>query len=278
MEGRGVVIHNVCPMRAEPSGEAEQVSQAIFGETVRIVGQSGAYVRIQTPDAYEGWVLQKHLAPLSGGGAYPEASRAAAVASLFLPVLPQPSEGSERITLLTLGTLLEVVQPDAAPGYCSVKLPDGRIAYVAASGLTDPPAPAKDLGRSLVEAARKLIGVPYLWGGRTPFGMDCSGFVQRLYWLCGTTIPRDAHEQAASNAFEEVDLGDAQGGDLLFFGSGTGMDREGITHVGMCLGDGRFIHSAGAFGVIVTPMDDPGYRAMFRCARRMHAAAQKPAS
>lgn len=270
---QAVVARNVCAMRAAPDGSAEQVSQAIFGEMVRILDTEGPYARIQTPDAYEGWMLERCLCTPGSGGIYPEPSRAAAVACLFAPVFREPSDAAERVTLLTLGSLVEVTEREAAPGYSAVKLPDGTAAYLAASALMEPPVPPKDLEGSLVQAALGLIGVPYLWGGRTPFGMDCSGFVQRVYWLCGHTIPRDAHEQAAFAGFEEADASDARAGDLIFFGRGHTMDRSGITHVGMCLGDGRFIHSAGSFGVIVTSMDDPEYRAIYRCSRRLRGSA-----
>jgi len=268
-----VVTQNVSPMRAQPTTDAEQVSQAIFGEVVRVLAQDGAYARIQTPDAYEGWIFAEHLVPLTEGDTYPAPTCAAAVASLFLPLLREPSEHAEAITILTLGTMLQVAQRDARSGYCAVSLPGGGTGYVEAAGLMDPPvAPVADTAACLAQAGKKLIGVPYLWGGRTPFGMDCSGFIQRIFFLCGRTIPRDAHDQAGFAAFDAVDLRDVRQGDLLFFGRGEGMDRMGITHVGMCLGDGRFIHSAGSWGVTTTSMDDPHYLAIYRCARRLRSA------
>src|SRR5262249_23980249 len=96
-------------------------------------------------------------------------------------------------------------------------------------------------GWSLVERIRDLLGTPYLWGGRTPHGFDCSGLVQQLLAEQGIALPRDAHDQYLAT---RVDLGakGPQGGDLVFFGRGRGR----MQHVALVLGDGYYVHARGS--------------------------------
>lgn len=271
MDARAVVRHNVVSMRKEPDGRSEQVSQAIFGETVRLLRDEGEFTEIQSPDSYHGWVLTRHLVVLETGERYPDPTRAAMVAPLFLPVFRDASGQSERMTLLTLGTAVELAAGDASAQYYPIRLPDGGVGYLEGGALIVPqyPPPAS-LGPNLVVVARGLIGVPYLWGGRTPFGIDCSGFTQRVYWLCGHVIPRDAYQQAAWERFAPVDRDDLRAGDLLFFAGNEDPQNRVITHVGMALGDGRFIHAAGGIGVTIMPLDTPPYDRQFWGARRFH--------
>jgi hypothetical protein len=264
---RAVVTHNVTAMRAEPREKAEQTSQVLFGETVRILRDQDDFTEVNSPDGYKGWALRRHLSILETGERYPAVDRAAMVAPLFLPVFREPSGQSERITLLTLGTAVELGQGSAEAVYYPINLPGGGIGYLEGGALIVPRyPPIEKLGPNLAVVARGMIGVPYWWGGRTPFGLDCSGFVQRVYWLCGHTIPRDAYQQAASALFAPVERGDLQPGDLVFFQGGDPRGR-GITHVGIALGENNFIHASGDLGVAITPLDSPPYNAQYRFAR-----------
>lgn len=269
---RAVVTHNVTAMRAEPRDRAEQVSQVLFGETVRILRDEGGFTEVNSPDSYQGWVLRRHLSILETGERYPAPDRAAMVAPLFLPVFREPAGQSGRITLLTLGTAVELGQGRAEEVYYPINLPGGGTGYIEGAALIVPRYPPLDqLGPNLAVVAQGMIGVPYLWGGRTPFGLDCSGFVQRVYWLCGHTIPRDAYMQAASHLFAPVEKRDLQTGDLVFF-QGDDPRGRGVTHVGIALGDGTFIHASGELGVAITPLDAPPHDAQYRAARRLRRA------
>lgn len=269
---RAVVAHNVVAMRAEPDGRAEQVSQALFGETVKVLRDQDEFAEIETPDGYGGWSLARHLVILESDERYPNPAHAALVAPLFLPVHRARDIHSERITLLTLGTAVEVGEGDVCADLVAVRLPRGRTGYVEGGALLVPQYPSLEtLGPNLIVVARALIGVPYLWGGRTPFGIDCSGFVQRVYWLCGHTIPRDAYLQAQSDLFEPVERDALKPGDLVFFAGDRDPRKRVITHVGMAMGDCRFIHASGQLGVAVTPLDEPPYDRQFWGARRVRS-------
>src|SRR5437763_4215773 len=127
------------------------------------------------------------------------------VAPLFLPVFREASGRSERVTLLTLGTAVELGHGQPDDEFYPIRFPNGSVGFVEATALIVPEYPSTEsLGPNLVVVGRGLIGVPYLWGGRTPFGIDCSGFAQRVYWLCGLTLPRDAYRQAEWSGFEEI--------------------------------------------------------------------------
>lgn len=268
-ETRAAVMQNVTPMRAAPDERAEQVSQVLFGETVRLLRDEGEYTEIQSPDSYQGWTLRRHLAILETGERYPEPTRAAMVTTLFLPVFREPSGRAERLTLLTLGTAVELGDGDAEATYYPIRLPNNEIGYLEGSALIIPKYPPPEaLGPNLAIVARGMVGIPYLWGGRTPFGMDCSGFTQRVYWLCGLVIPRDAYLQAQWPGFVPVARDALQPGDLLFFAGDDDPRERVITHVGMALGDGRFIHAAGGSGVTITPLDATPYNRQFVGARR----------
>lgn len=268
-EARAVVTHNVTAMRAEPRDLAEMVSQVIFGETVRLLRDDGDYTEINSPDGYQGWMLRRHVSILETGERYPAPDRAAMVAPLFLPVFREPNGHSTRLTLLTLGTAVELGQGSADEIYFPINLPGGGTGFIEGAALIVPRYPAiEQLGPNLAVVARGMIGVPYLWGGRTPFGLDCSGFVQRVYWLCGHVIPRDAWQQAASPLFTHVERSDMRVGDLVFF-QGDDPRGRGVTHVGIALADGSFIHASGELGVAITPLDALPWADQYRFARRL---------
>jgi hypothetical protein len=266
--GYAIVSHNVAPMWSEPEGGSEQVSQALFGERVRMLGEEGGLTQVQTPDGYCGWARREHLTPCSEETRYPAPGREARVEALFLPVLNAPDDRAERRTLLTFGCCVEL--DDLSDGaYAPIRLPDGQIAYARRDGLQvgterEPP--------SLIETARRFLGVPYLWGGRSPFGIDCSGFTQRVYERCGCLLPRDAYLQAREGILHPVESERLLAGDLVFFCSDRDPRGRGITHVGIALGDGRFIHASASRGVAVTPLTQPPYDQQFRCARRLRTA------
>src|SRR5262249_32958672 len=157
--------------------------------------------------------------------------RAAMVTPLFLPVFRDRSANSERMTMFTLGTVVELAQNGASGDFAAIRFPDGRIGYLEAGALIVPDYPPKEnLGPNVALVARGMIGVPYLWGGRTPFGIDCSGFTQRVYWLCGISIPRDAYQQATWEGFQEVEKYQIRAGDLVFFAGDEDPRNRKITH------------------------------------------------
>lgn len=138
-------------------------------------------------------------------------------------------------------------------GFAEAMLPDGTCGYVKASDVEDYSqwkATRVFSGENVVREAMKYVGVPYLWGGASPNGVDCSGLALLAYRFCGVDLPRNASQQARLGDMlkvrngEDFVLDSLQAGDLLFFGSWREDGSAKVTHVGIYIGDGRFIHSS----------------------------------
>ena len=150
-----------------------------------------------------------------------------------------------------------------------MRLPSGDTGYVQAGDVkaVDPAAPRRrGSPEDLVATARRFLGVPYLWGGMTVHGIDCSGLVSRVYHANGSDLPRDADQQFADPDADPVEAPALRPGDLLFFGS----DAKNITHVGLYAGDGRFIDATTHETPVVREdrLDDPHWSSIYQGARR----------
>ena len=156
---------------------------------------------------------------------------------------------SQTVSDLVAGNLLKIMGEDS--DFYLVNYPDGRVAYVKkdeAKLFTEWYNALNPNGETILKTAYRFMGIPYLWGGTSTKGMDCSGFTKTVYYLNGIVLQRDASQQV--NTGELVDTKDGwqnlQPGDLLFFGRKADENRkERVTHVAIYIGDGDFIHAAG---------------------------------
>jgi cell wall-associated NlpC family hydrolase len=150
-----------------------------------------------------------------------------------------------------------------------VRLPSGETAYVQAGDVkpVDPAAPRRrGSPEEVLATARRFLGAPYLWGGMTARGLDCSGLVSRVYHANGVVLPRDADLQFDSPVLVPVGRDALQPADLVFFGRSP----KAITHVGLYVGDGRFISATihGTPSVHEDRLDDPHWVSAYQGARR----------
>ena len=248
----GVIIKNVAGLHKDKSADSELISQAIMGQTVGIEKDEGDWLYVQTWDTYHGWIQSRWV-----NRSIPKTD--ATVTSLFADALKTPNPNGEIWTKLVITTSLDMI--DENNGFAHVRLPDGKEAWILNEHVS------LDAGESteIIQTAKRFLGVPYLWGGTTPFGLDCSGFVQLVYKIHNIMLLRDAHIQASDPQAIPVEKQNLMPGDLVFFAGG-----EKITHVGMACGDGTFIHSTGkGVGVTINSLDDEPYACNYVGGRRM---------
>lgn len=272
----GVITKNVVPMRSEPDSGSDQTTQGLLGQPVNVEGGQGNWLFVQTWDSYRAWVPCDRIRILDGNTPYASTGPVAIIRELFADVLTEPVERAEIITKATIAIELEVVR--VMEEWVQIRLPNGRHGFIRRNEakLVD-----KDYAqtiwlpepRRLTETAMRFVGVPYLWGGTSPFGLDCSGFVQLVYKIHGVTLLRDAYMQAGDPRAISLDRADLAAGDLVFFSS----NKSGrISHVGMMLDREQFIHCCGDGGVSITALNEPHYQSIYSCAVRMRLDTLDP--
>ena len=258
---RKLVRRPVVPMFAEPDPLSEQVSQALLAMPALELEARDDWRRIQTWEGYQGWVEAEGLCDFPEGWSEPWCE----VTDLYVNLRAQPSSTLTAVTHAMVGTRLPRLE--RRDRWAEVLLPDGRRVWTEAHRVTDLPAAEGELRpptpRAITATARRFLNVPYLWGGCSVLGLDCSGFVQLVMRLHGIPLLRDAYQQAEQGtAAPDPDIAD-----LVFFGPED--QPEKITHVGMMLDRKRFIHAAGSDRVRINRLTDRPYDARYRFARRL---------
>jgi len=244
-----VVCLAALDLRVRPDHRAELGSQLLLGEIVRLGAARGGWRRVENlADGYSGWVREWGLVPVSNRRA--AVWRRRATASVVAPIaLLRASRGSRfGVGPLFLGGRAIPGRP--LRGWIPLELPDARRGWVerSAIGLSGEAPPP------LVDRLTSLLGVPYLWGGRTPAGYDCSAFVQQVLLEQGIALPRDASQQR--EACRPLRQGEEPvPGDLAFFAERSGR----IGHVGVSLAGGLFVHARGRVGMGSLSPDNPLY-------------------
>lgn len=221
---------NISPLRAESSDPSEMVSQMLFGELVEVIERKDNWTKIATlTDHYEGWCDSKHL--------------------IFLT----PKEMQRWMDGLTYQTQLLrklntpwgeqwISRGAFVPFSDAIEFQIGNLTFKWKDSLD------KIHFQHPVDAASEYLNTPYLWGGKNPFGIDCSGLTQLVYRFFDYNLPRDAKDQFSHGA--EVEFDDILENDLAFFQNDTGK----ITHVGIVMQNQKIIHAAGQVRIdTITP-------------------------
>lgn len=246
----GVIKISVANLRSKPSHSAELVTQAILGTPVKVYKKEGGWYYIQTPEGYLAWVDYGGVTPFSKNDL---STWKAADKVIYLKIYGFAYEGasseSQVVSDLVAGNILELAGEEN--GFFKVKYPHGKVGFIAQSHaqpyeqwLTG----LQPTGETLIETSKTLMGIPYLWGGTSAKGVDCSGYTKTIFFLNGIILPRDASQQIHTGV--EVDstrnFENLIPGDLLFFGrKATATTSERVIHVGMWIGDNKFIHAMG---------------------------------
>jgi len=257
----GVVYLSAANIRSQPRHSGELATQATMGMPLRILKKEGDWHLVQTPDKYISW-MQGSFVPMNQAAYDTWQSKEKAIfTNIYGFAYADPVQNDSIISDLVAGNVMELVRE--TPQSYAVRLPDGRDAYVRKSEsapFEEWVAQAEANENTLVNTAYKLMGVPYLWGGTSSKGVDCSGFTKTIYFMNGHVLPRDASQQVHAGELvdEDKNFENLRPGDLLFFGyAATDSTRERVTHVGMWVGDNQFIHSPGLEARVKISSIDP---------------------
>ncbi|HMH20984.1 MAG TPA: NlpC/P60 family protein, partial [Puia sp.] len=205
---RAICCVPVSPLRAEPAHRSEMVSQQLFGECCEILEQgSDNWIRVRCSyDDYEGWCTASHVVTI---GETDYEKRSSALAPEWVNELDYKGQ----VMMVPLGSALGQVKNAAAAVWEKKVRYDGPAVW-------DPSTAKKD-AEAIRLLATKFLNTPYLWGGKSVFGIDCSGFSQTLYKFLGVPLLRDAHQQATQGVSVGF-LQEARTGDLAFFDNDEG--------------------------------------------------------
>ena len=244
----GVVTVSVATMKSKPSHPSELGNQLMMGMPVKVLKkENGWYFAQSLDDRYLGWMEPDHIAIMTREAldAFHAAPRLV-ITSLFTIVREQPAATAAAVSDVVMGDIL--LGGESKGGWVAAQLPDGRKGYVeagAVEGFTAWKAARAVTPDNIEKTARLFVGVPYLWGGTSPKGFDCSGFTKTVFRANGYELQRDADQQAGQGEAVSMDgdLAQLRKGDLVCFGPRAGVTR--ITHIGIYLGGKLFIHCAG---------------------------------
>jgi hypothetical protein len=234
---RLAVATNLTGLYAKPSFLAEMLSELLNGWEVEVLREQDRWCFVRQDDGYLGWVYRPYLTACAA--VLPPLTHMVCEPVSLLRSEPVPDAGL--VTRILGGTQVSARKADSS--WINVSLTGGQEGWTPADALRPiSTLPTDETGRraQIVADALRFIGVPYLWGGCSAFGIDCSGYAQLLHRLAGVTIPRDADQQFDAGRPVSYPF---QPGDLLFFGEGAGEARK-ITHVAVSLGDWRILHSS----------------------------------
>lgn len=278
-----VVEFSTSYLRLKPDYESPLETQELMGTVVEIVGEQSYWREVVTPQPYRAWCTDQGLVEMSADElkAYEEAPKVM-FCDLYGHIYKEPSMDSPTICDLVGGDLLRltIVKDNtdktlkkALKGrWTKVMLPSGKTGFVPSKQLKlhkgfrsismgegSAESISSETTEAIIAQAEKLLGVPYLWGGMSAKGVDCSGLVRISHIMNGILLPRNASQQVKCG--ERVELDNLQRGDLVFFGTpATDEKPMRITHVGIYLGENKIIHSSHRVRInSLIPGDDDYY-------------------
>lgn len=262
-------------MRLNPDYESPLETQALMGTIVEIIGEESYWRQVVTPEPYTAWCTNLGLVEMTAEqiNEYKAAPKYICTTQ-HSGVYETPSLKSRRLSDLSMGNLLRIVytegkkvKPSVKKKWAEVMLPDGRKGWTPAVDLkpfAEWAGKQKLTAENIVNTAMQFEGTPYLWGGASSKGLDCSGLVRLTFMMNGHLLPRNASQQVnhgreiimecdhsitpdSDKLYQEMlkRTKNLQPGDLVFFGSPeTFWSKEKITHVGIYIGNGRIIHAS----------------------------------
>ena len=255
-----VARNSVINIRSAPKHSAELGTQGLLGMSLKVLDKEGDFYRIQTPDKYISWVDKGGITLMNKEELDQwDNNKKIIYTKNFGYVYADKSTNASIVSDISLGGILKLVA--LHPNYVKVAYPDNRVGFIKRDEALMYDAWLDNLNpteSNVEKIAKTMEGFPYLWGGTSAKGMDCSGFTKMVYLMNGFIIPRDASQQIHAGKKVDVNLNfsDLQKGDLLFFGKKATLNKQQrVTHVGIWLGNNKqeFIHASG--NVHISSMD-----------------------
>lgn len=239
-----LVCVSVANLREEPRHSAQLVDQNIMGGILLLLKNKGGWYLVQTEYGYIGWMRREsfYRTEQESIKSWKKANKVR-VTQLFPLVYSKPDEQSEPVTDVVLNSILR--SEGKRGDWTKISTPDGRFGFIQNKFVSkdiEQHVPPGKLHKMIIKTARSMMGIPYLWGGNSSKGNDCSGFTQTVFKASGIDLLRDSRQQVleGEEIIPDSTFSNILPGDLLFFGSG-----ERITHVGISLGGLEFIHQSG---------------------------------
>ncbi len=261
LEGKiyGVSNQSVINFRTSGKYSAESATQVMMGTPLQVLEKKGGWTRAITPEGYISWVSSGSITYMDKAefDAY-QAAKKVIVTTKYATMYEGPSANSQMVSDVVWGNIL--LDKGTQGAWQKVAISDGREGYVLKQDVTDFNKwldSRNPTAENIIATAKQFIGVPYMWGGTSIKAVDCSGFCKSTYFLNGIVLARDASQQCLTGDNVDISkyvdggeytkeaLANLKKGDLIFFGTkATPEKKERITHVGIYIEDGIFIHSA----------------------------------
>ena len=253
----GIVNVSVTPMREEPRHSSQMVDQAIMGNVVRLLKNDNGWYLVQTHYDYVGWINKSGLFVTNESGKNNWQEKAdKSFTGLQNLIRSEPDNNSLPISDIVLNNV--VISETYDNDWSLIHLPDGRKGYLKSKSLRYFNTKNQNNIHSgdIISDAKRMMGTPYLWGGNSTKGNDCSGFTQTVFKANNIQIPRDARQQAliGTPILPSQDWSNILPGDLLFFGR-----KNRVTHVGISLGQKDFIHQGGRVDINSLDESSPNF-------------------
>ena len=228
MKDRWVTSVAVAPMHAKPAFSSEMVSQSLLWDTIDVLEKKDNWNLIKTLDGYEGWM---HSFYMHASNVY--FNREIIIFDRNMPVFSRKNDLNSLQMVMSFGSKVPILNEH--DDFLEIIFPDETSGFII-----DNQIKMKKNRRNIVSLSKNLLGVPYLWGGVSSFGYDCSGFVQSILKALNISIARDSSDQYGDERLCGVDFKDAKPGDLIFF-----FENEKVNHVGFILDDYGIMHCSG---------------------------------
>ncbi len=235
----GFIIRNVADLRSNPTFKSECKSQLLYNEPVKVDNVSKGYARVRQRDGYQGWVDAKSIHFLPRLEYYQLVKKCNYQIVSPTARVHSSASLSQTLPFLFYGTRLYIVRRQKNRAF--VRATDGGRFSLSLNCLSHVlrARPKKFDSRLIIKEADRFLGTPYLWGGTTPYGFDCSGLVQAVFRRFGINLPRDSKEQRKVG--KKIDYADIRPGDLLFFPGHVAISTggQGIVHASLAEGGVR---------------------------------------